>query len=476
MAKLLFLQSLEYEFLGSMYISSMLKQHGHDVRLKIGNRINDFRKIISTYQPNFVGFSIMSGNHQWALSIARQIKREFGVPNIFGGSHPTFFPEFVKEEGVDIIVRGEGEEACLELMDRFDQRRDFIDVKNLLVSRNGKIYANEVRPLREDLDYYPFPDRQLYSDLRGHIDLSVRNFITSRGCPWHCTFCFNDSMRELYRGKGKYVRIRDVDKVIEEARILRDTAGTKLIYFADDVFGLDKNWLYEFLQRYKREVGLPFVCLVRADVVCSDERYVQYLVDAGCKSVFFGIESGNERLRNNLLGKSLTNAQIYKAANLLHKAGIKFRTYNILGLPGETLEDALLTIQLNIDIKADYPWCSLFLPFPGTALTRYAVDKGYISKSFNIDQLSKSFFANSNLINQPHINELQNLQRFFQLAVLRPWTFPIIKRLIRLPSNIFFTAIFGIVYFLVHIRSEQKKFLQTLRFGLKNYKHLLTMK
>src|SRR3990167_766212 len=227
MAKLLFLQDLEYEYLGSMYISLLLKKHGHKVLLRIGNKLSDFEQTISQYKPDFVAFSIMSGSQHWALNMATQVKKEFGIPNIFGGPHPTFFPDFVREEGVDVIVIGEGEEACLEFMNCIDKGKDFLDVNNLWISRNGHVHRNEVRALDKDLDEYPFPDRELYSELKGKIDIKERNLITSRGCPWHCTFCFNDAMRELYSGKGKYIRTRDIDKVLAEGKKLKENYHTK---------------------------------------------------------------------------------------------------------------------------------------------------------------------------------------------------------------------------------------------------------
>lgn len=473
MARLLFLQDLEYEFMGPMYISSILKKYGHEVLLRIGTRIDDFKDTIAALKPDFVAFSIMSGSYHWALDMARQIKKEYGIPNIFGGPHPTYFPDFIEEKGVDIIVRGEGEEACLDLMERVDKGKEFLDVKNLWIARNGGIYKNDVRSLPDDLDKYPFPDRELYSDLKGRIDLSVRNFITTRGCPWHCTFCFNDSMRNLYKNKGRNVRIRNVDKVIEEADIVRNTTSTKIIYFIDDVFGIDRQWLYEFLPKYNKRVGLPFICLVRADVICENEKFVKYLAEYGCVLVCFGIESGNEDIRNRVLGKKISNSKIYKAAEILHKAGIKFRTYNIVGLPGEALEDAVSTVKINIDIKTDYPWCSVFMPFPGTRLTEYAIEAGYLPGDYTINNLTASFFSGSNLINHPQIRELQNLQKFFQTAVLWPWSFRIIKRIIKLPNNIIFTIWFGLVYFFVHIRSERRGFWKTLYFTLRNYYRLI---
>ncbi len=472
MAKLLFLQNLDYEFLGPMYISSMLKNHGHDCELAIGQTFNDFKERIEKFQPDLVGFSIMSGSHYWAKNIAGKVKKEYGIKNIFGGAHPTFFKDFIDEPEVDYLVRGEGEETMKEIMERIDRNECFEDIPNLSFSQNNEKVHNPLRNLRPNLDDYPFPDRSLYDDLNKLGDRKVRNVITSRGCPFHCTFCFEDAMRDMYKGKGKYVRIRGVDRAIEECKRLLAETNAEIIYFADDVFGMKKQWLYEFLEVYKEEVNVEFICLVRADIVASDEQYAYKLAEAGCKSVFFGIESGNEQLRNKVLNKQLTDDQILKAAKLLHDAGITFRTYNIVGLPDETLEDAFSTVELNIKIKADYPWCSIFSPFPGTELTDYAFNKGYLGKEFDYDSLDKSFFLETKL-EIPHKREIQNLQKFFQTAVLWPWTYPLIKRLIKLPSNLIFRAWFGLIYFYVYIKSEKRNFWETLKFAVKNYKHVL---
>ncbi len=472
MAKLLFLQNMDYEFVGPMYLSSMLKPHGHQCDLSIGHKLEDFAQKIEEFKPDFVGFSIMSGSHSWALKMARAIKERFGIQNIFGGAHPTFFPKFVVEEGVDYMIRGEGEESLLEIMNLVDEKKDFSHVPNLSFCKEEKPVHNSLRNLANRLDDYPFPDRQLYAELISNGSGKVRNVITSRGCPFHCSFCFEDAMRELYDGKGKYVRIREIDEVIEECVKLKEETETEVIYFADDVFGMKRKWLYDFLEIYREKVGLEFICLVRADLVAADRDYAFNLAKAGCKSVFFGVESGNEDLRNQVLKKQLDNDQIIKAANLLHEAGITFRTYNILGLPDETLEDAFSTVELNIKIKADYPWCSIFSPFPGTELSEYAYAKGYLSPTFNVEELDKSFFLSSQL-ELPNIKEMQNLQKFFQTAVLWPWTFPLIKRIINLPPNFLFRAWFGLVYFYVYIRSEKRNFWETLKFALSNYKHVL---
>jgi radical SAM superfamily enzyme YgiQ (UPF0313 family) len=472
MAGLLFLQDLEYPFLGPMYLSACLKRAGHRVALAIGRTADELLPRIRAFQPNVLAFSIMTGSHRWARELAHELKVRTGIPTLFGGAHPTFFPQFADHPAVDWIVRGEAEETVVELLDALDAGRSPDGIANLGYRRDGVRIQAEVRNLVRDLDDLPFPDRDLYADLIGRMDLGIPNVITSRGCPFHCSFCFEDAQRELYKDKGKYVRIRRIDAVLAECRELMARPDVRAIYFADDVFGMSKKWLYEFLPAYKREIGLPFVCLVRADIVASDPEYARRLAEGGCRSVFFGVESGNEDLRNTVLAKQLTDAQIRTAAERLHAAGIAFRTYNILGLPGETWEDALATVKLNIEIGADYPWASLFAPYPGTALAAHAIETGHLDPDWEPDKLSRSFFLDTP-VSGPDARRIHNLQKLFQTAVLFPRALPLVEKLVELPPNPLFRAWFGLVYFHVYTKSEMRSRRQTLRFALRNVRHVL---
>ena len=471
MAKLLFLQEMEYEYIGPTYLSAVAKRAGHDCGMGVGRTVQDFEQLIGATRPDIVGFSTMTGSHDWAVGMAGKIKAAYGIPNVFGGPHPTFFPELIEEPTVDMIVRGEGEGALCDILDRLDARASLENVQNLCLKRSdGTIIRNELRPLMEDLDALPFPDRHLYDCIDGRIDRSLCNVVTTRGCPYKCNFCCQDALRELYRGKGKYVRTRRIEKVIEECVQLKNESGARAIYFRDDLFGLNKKWLYEFLKLYKREVGLEFMCLVRADIVCSDEQYASRLAEAGCRTVFWGIESGDEQMRNLVLNKQLANEQIIKAAGFLHRAGIKFLTFNIMGLPGETLANAQSTVELNIAIRTDYPWCSLYFPLPRTRLTEYALDNGYLDPNYHAT-LSQQTFYSSPSMRSPEIDRIENLQRFFQTAVLWPWTYPLIKKLIHLRPNLLFKWWFGLIYFYVHTKGQNLNFWLTLKFAIRNVRH-----
>jgi radical SAM superfamily enzyme YgiQ (UPF0313 family) len=236
----------------------------------------------------------------------------------------------------------------------------------------------------------------------------------------------------------------------------------------DDTFIMNIPWLYEFLQRYKKEVNLPLICLIRVDLL--NEDVVKRLKSANCYSVFFGIESGNERLRTQILGKRISDEQIVNAAKLLKKYNIKFRAYNMLGIPTETLPDAFETVKINIKINTDYPWCSILQPYPRTKIEEYARSKNLLS--FSNNSISPSFFRES-VIDLPHKKELTVLHKLFFPAVKFPRLLPFIKVLIKFPANPFFDLIFIISYAYHYHKSENLSWKEVFDIGLRNYRALL---
>ena len=466
MARVAFVQNMAFEYLGVMYISAMLKKHGHKVEMFIVGK-NEEKAIeeISSFKPDLVGFPCTTGVHRWALKFAGKMKDKVPGKVILGGAHATYFPEVINEPQVDIICRSEGEYAVLEIADKIDMGADISDTLNCWVKVNGEITKNDQRPLVENLDELPFPDRKLYIRKYPYLKRSQKAFIGGRGCPFDCTFCFNHALIKLYKGKGKVVRYRSVDNLIAEIKEVKDKYSLKTVYMQDDTFILNKKWVAEFAEKYKREVGLPFVCLIRADL--ADEEMIKKLAEAGCKNVFFGVEAGSEDLRNSLLKKKVTDEEIRSVAALLKKYGMRFRTYNMLGLPGETLEDAFKTVSINAEIGTDYPWCALFHPFPGTELAEYAKEKGLLDAS--VDTANPSFFKDS-IIKSEHKRELVNLQKLFFYGVKFPRSMPLIKRLIRLRPNTFFDLAFLASYAWCYLLSENLTLREMLSVGFRNVK------
>lgn len=459
-----FVQQMAVEYLGVMYISALVKSRGHRVEVFIVGRDEEQALAeLAAFKPDLVGFSCTTGAHRWALAFAAKVKAQLAAPVIFGGAHATYFPEVIGEAAVDIVCRSEGEEVVLELLEKIEQGVELVDTLSCWFKVAGAIVRNEQRPLLANLDALPFPDRELYRGKYPYLQRAQHSFLGGRGCPYACTFCFNHALLKLYRGKGKLFRCRSVDNLLAEIKEVVGKYKLKTVYMQDDTFIIDKNWVGEFADKYKREVALPFICLIRADL--ADEAVIKQLAGAGCKHVFFGVETGSEELRNSLLKKKVSDAEIRAVAALLKRYGIKFRTYNMLGLPGESLADAFRTVAINAEIGTDYPWCSLFYPFPGTELAAHAQAHGLVESA--VDSAQPSFFKES-IVKSPHKRELLNLQKLFFYGVKFPWLMPVLKRLIRLRPNIFFDLAFLVGYGWCYWRSENLSLREMLSVGIRN--------
>lgn len=186
--------------------------------------------------------------------------------------------------------------------------------------------------------------------------------------------------------KGKYIRKRSVDNVIEEVLEVKEKYSIRMVDFLDDTFILDEKWLEAFSERFPREVKLPFGCNVRANLV--NERICQLLRKAGCIEVAMGVESGNDRLRNELLERGLSKEQIIDSARQIRRAEIRLITQNMISLPEETLENALETVELNLQCRPNLSGFSFYQPYPGTKLCDYATRKGLFDEK--VDKISFS--------------------------------------------------------------------------------------
>jgi radical SAM superfamily enzyme YgiQ (UPF0313 family) len=382
MAKILFINELWWESLAVMQLSAVLKQNSHEVFFHMYKNPDKLINCIKETEPDCIGFSIMTSQHISALRTASYIKRNISRPiiTIFGGPHCTFVPEIINDESVDIVVRGEGEGALLDIMNAIDKNEDFTTIKNVYVKRNSVIIENELRPLIEDLDSLPFSDRGLFDKYLYYRNNPNRNIMTSRGCPFKCNFCFNKKYNELYKTK-KLVRRRSIDNVISELELIKDNyPATRLIKFMDDMFTVNKKWFFSFLEVYNKKINLPFNCHIRAD--SETEETIRALAESNCTGVQFGIETGNEELRNNLLKKNITNDQIFNVSALLKKYKLSFTTYNIFFIPGGNSDNAWETIAINQKASPTTSQSHIFRPYPGSFLYEQLLKDKKISSDY----------------------------------------------------------------------------------------------
>lgn len=460
--KVAFLQPEWVDHYGIMCLSTVLKKNGHQVGIFIEPAHRNFLSAVSEFKPDMIGLRCVTVNYDWVVKTAMACKRVLSSPVVVGGVHATLCPQIIENPAIDIVCRGEGEYPLLELVEAMEKGNDYTGIPNLWVKKDGTIYKNEIRRLVEDLDEFYPPDRALYMDKYEFFrKYPWKNVMAGRGCPFSCAYCYNNALKKEFHGKGKYVRWRSPENITSEIKLLVEKYGAKVVHFSDDTFALGDEWLFKFLERYKQDITIPFICNIRADIM--EEEMAKSLKEAGCYGAFFGVESGNEDMRVNILKKKITNEQIIKAGEILHKYGIRFQTNNMFSLPGETFEQAMETVTLNIKIKTDFPAAYTFQPYPGLELTQYAIEKGYLSA--DTDKSYASYFI-ENPLKQKETNQISNLQKLFYIAVKMPFLLPLVKFFCHLPPNPLFYLVYLASFAIRYTGAHRVNILDTIYFAM----------
>jgi len=409
----------EYISLSIGYLSAYIKRAGHKVDLvdyTFGGDINDCIKKVQEFNPELVCFSLRSNEYNFCLKIAKSVKSRFDVKTVFGGAHPTVDPEnTIKNKSVDMICIGEGEEALLELIEKMERGEDFTNTHNFWFKKDGQVIKNSLRHLVENLDILPFPDREIF-DFKQYLECrnGAMDMIIGRGCPFGCTYCINHILQKLYDGLGRYVRLRSVDNVLDEIRQITSKYDIKTIRFNDDLFTIDKDWVKEFSEKYSKEFKIPFYCNARTELI-TDEL-CEDLKNAGCVSLNMGIESGSEKLRREVLNRQNSNENIINAFKIAKKHGLSTFSYNMVGLPFETLDNISESIDLNQKVNPDFLTVSIFQPLPGTKLAEICKENGWIEQAGMTTTIRKH-----SILNYPDISakEIKKQQTFFRYKVLK---------------------------------------------------------
>lgn len=466
--KVLFLQENGFsESIGICCLSAFLKQHGHDCDLNLLSHTDDIFKDIENYKPDLIGFTCFTGMEQSTYKMIRFIKKNVDVPVVLGGPHPTFYPECLDQVSeLDFICRGEGEYPLVELLDKLKNGGDPTKIKGISGRWKGKTFHNPIAPMNPDINVLPMPDREIYYKYKFIKDLSFKRFLSSCGCPYNCTFCNQPKLRKEYEDvykikRSAFLRRKKVDNLIKEIKYIQERYPLTRVHFSDDLFSSNKIWLKEFAEKYPKEIGLPFSCNQRFD--CFSESIAQLLKKANCYAVQLGLETGSERLRNEVMHKNVTNKQIYDSARILKKYGIKILTTNILGLPGETLDEALQTVEVNIKIGTDFIRTNSLMPFPGTEITDYAIQEGYLEKGYSLDNLNTSAPMHFHC-KTPYENELKNILSLFYYMVKFPKLYNLLKRVIKVKHNAFIRSL-GIVNSFQDVIYFKSNLLASFRFA-----------
>jgi anaerobic magnesium-protoporphyrin IX monomethyl ester cyclase len=406
---------------GLGYISSVLKRAGHETTLlylQTSPTKETLLQQITSLSPTVVAFSATTHQFPYVAKCARWIKEEMpAVWTMVGGAHPTLVPEqVISAPGVDAVCVGEGEYPMLDWVSALQEGKDVTHIPNLWLRQDENLVKNPLRPLIADLDELPFADRELF----GFAQILAKNdgwvdMMAGRGCPYGCSYCCNPTLRERFRGLGNYVRSRSVENVLSEIRLLTGRYMVKTLNFQDDVFTLDRDWTLQFCQAYRKQFSFPFWINTRVERI-DDEEMVAALAHAGCRGVRIGIESGNERLRAEILKRRMSNDEIRQAFALANKHGLNVYTCNMLGVPGETPAMIEETIALNRELEPADLQFSVFYPYPMTELYDLCAREGYLGEG----EALPSYYERKSILHLPTLTSEElgrEYDRFQELKV-----------------------------------------------------------
>lgn len=447
---------LPQEMLGIMWLSRAIKDAGHDCKaLFLPDK--EWLVKIKDYDPGVVCFSVTTGMHLYYAELSRRIKEV--VPDammVFGGPHPTFTPEYLDTDGVDAVCRGEGEVPFVDLLNKLEAGEDYFDTLNFWFKHpeTGETIKNPQATLVPDLDALGFPDREvIYEAGAIYAETDRKVFVTQRGCPMPCSFCFHHALKKkVYNARnGEYVRKRTVTHVIDEINEVRKNYPLKFVHFLDDIFNLSAKWLTEFCERYPKEVGLPFDVILMANM--TQEKQIKMLKDAGCVYARIAFEAANDYVRNAVFRKNTTIQQLTDAASWIKKYDIRLGSLNMLGGPGGTIEDEWATVMLNIECKVDHPLVSIMQPYPEFDINDMTKDMGYAVAGY--DDFPVKFNRTSS-IEFENKRQIENLHKWFPIVIRYPFLLPIARKAINYNS---LSKVYLIMYMLFseYMVAEQAK-------------------
>ena len=435
---------------GLVSLSGVLKAGGHETRMIYACDAiepvpsnDEIAAVVRSWRPGLLAVSVRTQQDPWACEVAKHLRTEFPeIPQVVGGVHITMVPDEASDDRVfDYYCAGEGEYALLELVNRLEKGEDTRNVPNMRVWRDGKKVINPVLPFPNletlpPLDYGLFEMDKLLAAKRGWLSL-----LTSRGCPYKCTYCFNKEIVDLYRAEGgaksprEFLRKFPIPRIMDEIAGLRAKhPGISTVIFDDDLFTLDKPYVLKFCEAYKRQhAGLPFV--VNAHVQVFDDEMASALRDAGCMVVKYGLESGCDRVRRQVLWRYMKNEQIRDSFEAAHRQDLHTSAFVMIGLPTETRAEIEETLSLCAEVKMGRFRWAVFFPFVGTAAYTIANDLKLID--FEKLKTMGNYFDGSALhFTDEHDLYLVKLSKFFHWYVNERTDWPTAPEYRRLVAEI----------------------------------------
>ncbi|MBF0244660.1 MAG: B12-binding domain-containing radical SAM protein [Planctomycetes bacterium] len=374
------------------------------------------------FSPDLIGISFTTSEFGELKSIAAQATA-MGISVVAGGIHPTVRPEDVLAvPGVSMVVRGEGEQALVELLNTLEAGHGPEGVDNVWTKRGQHVIKNPVRPYIADLDSLPFMDYSIFDDAHhiGAYQGQAVRYIrpqSSRGCPFECSYCVNARLHQIYEGQKRHVRRKSPGRFLDELINGRQEINFEVVRMVDETFtAAPVEWLGEFARLYQEHIHKPIIITTRPESVSPKKMELLRTLHEDVQ-VTMGIETGNEAFRKKVCNRKMSNKTIIKAFHLCRELGFRTAAFNMLGLPGETRALSLETAMLNREARVDTPIMSYFYPFPGSHLRQVCLDMGYIE-----DELHDVDYSTNSFLNMPQypLAQMRGIKRTFVLYAKMP--------------------------------------------------------
>ena len=388
-----------YISIGLAYLAAILEENGHEVNLidcpASEIDLHQLKTKLAKSNPDLIGITSMTPTIQSALQTAHVAKETCPESTVvIGGPHATFMDEQIlkEEEGVDIVVRGEGEQTLLELAQNVTKSKDLSKIEGITFRHKQQKVRTPNRKHIQNLDELPLPAYKHFPLEKYRLfGRRILPIITSRGCPSQCSFCTTS------RIFGKAFRARSPQNVVDELEWLKDSQGADAFSFYDDTFTLDKKRAIKICEEMKnRKIGIPWDCQTRVSQVSKE--LLAKMREANCQQVFFGVESGCQEILN-AVKKGTTVEQNEAAIRLAKKAGLFVAVSVMVGYPGETPEMLKQTIDLLRRTEPDDAYICVATPYPGTELRNLIEDSGW-----NISNDWKQYDTTTPVFNNPNLS------------------------------------------------------------------------
>jgi radical SAM superfamily enzyme YgiQ (UPF0313 family) len=383
--------------LGPAFLAAYLRLHNHEaalMRVEHHDLAAGVAERIREQAPGLIGVSLTTRQWLRARDLLAEIRSILNIPVVIGGLHATFSPEDVlRHPGIDYVCLGEGEEALLDLVNALEESETAHPIPNIWAKSAPR---PKLRNPIEPLDAIPFMARDMLDERWGVVHVT-----TQRGCPFPCTYCAAKMYDQLYAAEETiaYGRRRSHANVLAELSEIRANGPLNYVIFLDDTFTINHPWVRQFCEIYRRDVAVPFSLHARVETV--NKTMLLELAAAGCRHITYGVESGSERVRREIMKRWATNQRFRDVFRWTREAGIMATANYIIGTPGETRAEMQETIDLHFEIQPVDFGFFVFYPYPGTELFHTCMQQGYLPD----DYLTRPANHRQSILNLPGVTQ-----------------------------------------------------------------------